>query len=255
MTAKLDGKVSFVTGAASGLGRATAIRYASEGSKIAVSDLNQAGGEETVASIKAAGGDAFFVKADVTREADVKAAVDATLKNYGRLDVLAACAGIAHDTKPITDFTVDEWEKVMAVNVRGVFLSAKHSIPHMQKQGGGKIVVIVSDSAFVAGEGQTAYCASKGAALLLVRALSVDCAKLGIRVNCVCPSIADTPMVRDYLGAKPGESLTQYDIPDFNTPEQIAGHMLFLASDDSANMNGQSLVVDFGGLAKSTFPF
>jgi dihydroanticapsin dehydrogenase len=254
-TGKLMGRVSLVTGGGSGLGRACAVRFAKEGSKVAVVDISETGGRGTVEQIKAAGGEATFVRADVTRETEVEAAVAATLKRYGKLDVLAACAGIAGPTAHITEYSAAEWDKVFAVNVRGVFLAAKHCLPPMRKQRSGNIVIIASDSAFVAGLNQVAYCASKGAALLLTRALAVDCAAEGIRVNCVCPSIADTPMVRSYLGAKPGDDLKKFGLDRVHSPDVIAGHMLFLASDESANMNGHALVIDFGGLAKSTFPF
>jgi len=194
------------------------------------------------------------VRADVTREADVQTAVAATLERFGRLDILLACAGIALPLAKVTDLSVEDWDRVMAVNARGVFLSAKHCIPPMRAQGGGAIVIIASDSAYVAAPDMAPYCASKGAALMLTRALSVDHAADNIRVNCVSPSVVDTPMARAALGAGPDDDLADFGLPEVHSAESVAEKLLFLASDESAGISGESLVIDFGGLAKSTFP-
>ena len=251
MAPRLQERVAFISGAGSGMGRAAAIRFASEGARIAVADMSESGAEETAKRIVAEGGTALAVCVDVTSEPDVEAAVEATLARFGRIDVLLACAGVSAPFEPLTRLTVDQWEHVMAVNVRGVFLCAKHCIPAMQAQGGGCIVVIASDSSYVATPNQAVYCASKGAVLMLTRALAVDHADDNIRVNCVCPSVVDTPMVRSIFG--PGD-LADAGLPQVHTPESIAEKLLFLASDESAGISGTSLVVDFGGLAKSTFP-
>jgi dihydroanticapsin dehydrogenase len=206
-----------------------------------------------VASIEGRGGEAIPVVADVTREADVEAAVAATVDRFGGLDILLACAGVTGQFGKVTSVTVDEWDRVMAVNVRGVFLCAKHCIPPMQQAGGGSIVVMASDSSFVASPDMALYCASKGAVLMLTRALAVDHEDDNIRVNCVCPSIVDTPMARSALDAG-DRDLAELGVPQVHTAESIAEKLLFLASDEAAGVNGTSLVVDFAGLAKSTFP-
>jgi NAD(P)-dependent dehydrogenase (short-subunit alcohol dehydrogenase family) len=235
------------------MGRAAAVRFAREGAGIAVVDIETDAAAETAAWITHEGGVSVPLQADVTDEAQVEAAVAATLNRLGRLDVLLACAGVAGSFAKVTDVALAEWERVMAVNARGVFLCAKHCIPPMRAQGGGTIVVIASDSSYVAAPNMSAYCASKGAVLMLTRALAVDHADEGIRVNCICPSVVDTPMARGALGA--GErDLAEFGLPHVHTADAIAEKLLFLASDQSEGINGASLVIDFGGLARSTFP-
>jgi NAD(P)-dependent dehydrogenase (short-subunit alcohol dehydrogenase family) len=253
MAPRLQERVAFISGAGSGMGRAAAVRFAREGARIAVADIREPDAKETANQIVADGGEAIVLHVDVTSDLEVKAAAEATLARFGRLDVLLACAGVAAPFEPVTRLTVDQWEHVMAVNVRGVFLCAKYCIPPMQAQGGGAIVVIASDSSYVATPNQAAYCASKGAVLMLTRALAVDHAQDSIRVNCVCPSVVDTPMVRNIFKAG-DRDLADFGLPQVHTPESIAEKLLFLACDESAGISGTSLAVDFGGLAKSTFP-
>jgi NAD(P)-dependent dehydrogenase (short-subunit alcohol dehydrogenase family) len=250
---RLDERVVFVTGGASGMGRAASLRCAQAGGRIAVVDLDPAGAEAVAESIVSEGGEALAVQADVTLEPEVEAAVAAVSERFGGIDVLLACAGVNGPFAKVTDVELEDWERVMAVNVRGVFLAAKHCIRSMRDRGGGTVVIIASDSAYVASPTMSAYCSSKGAVLMLTRALAVDHADEGIRVNCVCPSVVDTPMSRAALGAG-DRDLAEFGVPRAHTPESIAEKLLFLASDASAGISGASLVVDFGGLATSTFP-
>lgn len=249
----MQGRVAFVSGGGSGMGQAAARLLAREGARVAVVDISEVGAGETTAQIVRDGGEAIAVQADVTRESDVQAAVEETLERFERIDTLLACAGVAGPHDRITDVTVEAWDDTMAVNVRGVFLCAKHCIPTMQAQGGGTVVIIASDSAYVASPNMTAYCASKGAVLMLTKALAVDHADDNIRVNCVSPSVVDTPMVRNLFDAG-DRDLSEFGLPQVHTADSIAEKLLFLASDESAGVRGASLVVDFGGLAKSTFP-
>ena len=253
MGLRLQGRVAFISGAGSGMGQAAARLFAREGARVAVVDITEIGANETAAQIGRDGGQALAVQADVTRESEVEAAVEQTLERFERIDTLLACAGVTGPFERVTDVTVEAWDHVMAVNVRGVFLCAKHCLPPMQAQGGGSVVIIASDSSFVAAPNMTAYCASKGAVLMLTRALAVDHADDNIRVNCVCPSVVDTPMARGALSAG-DRDLSEFGLPQVHSADSIAEKLLFLASEESAGVNGTSLIVDFGGLAKSTFP-
>jgi len=185
----------------------------------------------------------------------MRRAVDETLARFDGLDVLVANAGVADPHVPIAELELDAWRRVMATNVDGLFLSAKYAIPALRRRGGGSIVVVASDSSFVAAPVQTPYCTSKGAALMFTRALAVELKPDKIRGNCVCPSVVDTPMVREVLGARPDQDLAELGIEPVHRAEDIAAHILFLASDEAATISGTSLLEDFGGLATSTFPF
>ncbi len=253
MTRQMEGRVALVTGAASGIGRAACLRFADEGAVVAALDLNLAGLQDVCAEIVAAGGRAIALQVDVTAEPEVEAAVEEVVTVFGRLDSLVACAGHPGPIMPLADVTVADWDNVFDINVKGVWLSAKHAIRAMRPAGGGTIAVMASDSSYVAAPGIGAYCASKGAVLMLVRSLATDHGSEGIRVNCVSPSIADTPMPRLVLetGDRP---LSEFGVPDWHTADEIAGHLLYLCSDACRGLNGASIVADFGGMARSTFP-
>ncbi len=248
----LAGRAVLITGAASGIGAACARAFAVEGATLALVDRDP-GGEQVAARIAAeTGSRCVFLRADVTDEAQVAIAVADAVAALGGLDIVVGCAGVSGPFgKAPSEITVAEWDQVMAVNVRGQFLLAKHCASALTASPQSAIVMIASDSGFVAAPGMTPYCASKGAVVMLVKALSVDLASSGIRVNCVCPSIVDTPMARRDLGADEGFAGAGFPV---HTPEQVARTVLFLASSAAESINGVAIVSDFGAMAQSTFP-
>ena len=253
MAERMAGRTALITGAASGIGLASTARFAREGAAIAAVDLDLEGARRAADAVVAEGGLAVAIACDVTREVEVEAGVAQTLDAFGRLDALVACAGHPGPVTPLADVEEHDWDVVFDVNVKGVWLCAKHAIRAMRPAGGGTIAVMASDSSFVAAPGIGAYCASKGAVLMLVKSLATDHAAEGIRANAVAPSIVDTPMPRLTLGAG-DRDLSEFGVPDWHTADEIAGHLLYLCSDDARGLNGTALVADFGGMARSTFP-
>ena len=253
MAERMAGRTALITGAASGIGLASTARFAREGAAIAAVDVDLEGARQAADAVVAEGGLAVAIACDVTREAEVEAAVAQTLDAFGRLDALVACAGHPGPVTPLADVEEHDWDVVFDVNVKGVWLCAKHAIRAMRPAGGGAIAVMASDSSFVAAPGIGAYCASKGAVLMLVKSLATDHAAEGIRANAVAPSIVDTPMPRLTLGAG-DRDLSEFGVPDWHTADEIAGHLLYLCSDEARGLNGTALVADFGGMARSTFP-
>jgi NAD(P)-dependent dehydrogenase (short-subunit alcohol dehydrogenase family) len=250
----LEGKVALITGAASGIGRATALLFAREGASVAVVDLDKAGGAEVGRQIRESGGRACFVGADVTSVVDCRRAVEQTLDTLGGLDILFNNAGIIRRAS-VVDTTEEEWDRVMAVNVKSVFLLSKYAIPVMTQAGGGVIINAASGWGLVGGEKAASYCASKGAVVNLTRAMALDHGGQNIRVNCVCPGDTDTQMLRDEARqlAMPedrfmGEAAAR-PLQRVGSPEEIAQAVLYLASDAAAFVTGSVLVVDGGGLA------
>ncbi len=251
----LQGKTALITGGASGIGRATAILFGREGAAVVVQDL-RAEGQATADAIVAAGGRATFVRGDVTRAADCRAAVEKAVAEYGGLHVLVNNAGIIRRAS-VVDTTEEEWDRVMAVNVKSVFLFSKAAIPVMARGGGGVIVNTASGWGIDGGKDAASYCASKAAVVNLTRAMAIDHAGQNIRVNCVCPGDTDTPMLREearQLGQDEKGFLArsaQRPLGRMGRPEEIARAMLFLASDASSYVTGTALVVDGGGHAGS----
>ena len=254
---RLANKVAIITGAGGGMGQVASQLFAAEGAKVVVAEFSEAAGAETVRAVKAAGGEATFVEADVSDEASAKAMVDHALTTYGRVDVLYNNAGIMPETdRSVVDTDVATWDQVMAVNVRGVFLGCKYAIPAMVEGGGGSIINIAS---FVALLGcsvpQDAYTASKGALLSLTRSLAVQFGPKGIRTNAICPGPVETPLLMDWL-IKDEEAkrirLARNPTGRFGKPEEIVNMALYLASDESRWTNGASLVVD-GGISVNYF--
>jgi NAD(P)-dependent dehydrogenase (short-subunit alcohol dehydrogenase family) len=244
---RLDGKVAIITGGGGGMGRVAAGMFAREGARVVVAEFGEAAGNETVRLVNDAGGQATFVRADVSSEADAKAMVDHAVSTYGRLDVLYNNAGIMPEADhSVVDTDVDTWDTVMAVNVRGVFLGCKHAIPRMIEGGGGSVINIASFVALVGcSVPQDAYTASKGALLSLTRSLAVQFGPNGVR----------TPLLMDWL-VKDEEAkrirLARNPSGRFGKPEEIVNMALYLASDESKWTNGASLVVD-GGITVNYF--
>ena len=254
---RLEGKVSIITGAGGGMGRVAAQLFASQGAKVVVAEYGETAGAETVDLVRAAGGDATFVKADVSNEADAKAMVDQALATYGRLDCLYNNAGIMPEADhSVTDTDVATWDSVMAVNLRGVFLGCKFAIPAMVAGGGGSIINIASLVALVGcSVPQDAYTASKGAVLALTRSLAVQFGPQGVRTNAICPGPVETPLLMDWLvkdEAAKQLRLARNPTGRFGKPEEIVHMAVYLASDESRWTNGASLVID-GGITVNYF--
>jgi len=250
----LEGKIALITGGASGIGRATALLFAREGAAVSVVDVDQAKGQAVVQEIITRGGRAIFVHCDVTQAADCQRAVQQTVDKLGGLDILFNNAGIIRRAT-VLETTEEEWDRVMAVNVKSIFLLSKYAIPIMVAAGGGVIINTASGWGLVGGRKAATYCASKGAVVNLTRAMALDHGEQNIRVNCICPGDTDTPMLRDearQLGEPDEQFLAQAaDRPlrRIGQPEDIAQAALYLASDAASFVTGTALVVDGGGLA------
>ena len=256
MAKQFEGKVVLVTGGAHGIGRATAVRFAAAGASVSICDVEEGEGRETVSLIERAGGRALFVRCDVTSAADCEAAVNETVETFGGIDVLFNNAGITRRAD-VVKTTEEEWDAVMAVNVRSMFLMSKYAVPRLIERGGGAIVNTASGWGIVGGANAVSYCASKGAVVLLTKAMACDHGKDNIRVNCVCPGDTDTPMLRDearQLGLEEEalvEEGRERPLGRVGRPEEIADAVLYLAGDNSSFVTGTSLLVDGGGLAGS----
>jgi NAD(P)-dependent dehydrogenase (short-subunit alcohol dehydrogenase family) len=249
----LQDKVAIITGAASGIGRASAVRFAAEGAKVLVSDVDDAGGRETVKLVESAGGQATFAHADVSREADVRAMVEAAVSAYGRLDALFNNAGIEGQMGvPTGEESIENWDRTIAINLTGVFLGCRYAIPTMLKTGGGSIVNNASVAGLVGFPGIVAYCASKGGVVQITRTVALEYATQNIRVNCLCPGVIDTPMVRRAApDAAAEEAFTAMEpVGRMGKPEEVAALAAFLASDDASFITGAIIPVDGGFVAR-----
>ena len=255
---KLHEKIAIVTGGASGIGAASAILFAREGAHVTVADVDEHGGNQTVNTVRSAGGEAIFARADVTRDSDVAQMVDETVKRWGKIDILFNNAGILL-VKTIEQMSEEEWDRVMAVNVKSAFLAAKHVVPHMRRNGKGAILNTGSIGSFTGQVGTPVYSASKGAIALLTKSLALDLGRDGIRVNCICPGITDTPMLREHLGrGEEGEArirarLSRVPLGKILSPEDVARAAVYLVSDESEGITGILHVVDGGLIAASEF--
>ena len=248
---QLEGKVAIITGAATGIGRATALLFAGEGASVVIADVNEDDAQRTVANIEDEGGSARFVQADVSEAEDVQALMERAAEEMGGIDVIVNNAG-AQRSGAVTEFEESEWDLLMRVNPRSCFLGAKYGVPHLRERGGGSIVNVSSLAGLKGGPGMTAYSASKGAIIAFTRALAEELAPDNIRANSVCPGWIDTPFNEpaiEFMGGRAQqEDMVQQTVPlkRQGTPEEIAPGILYLASDASSYVTGQELVIDGG---------
>ena len=242
---RFEGKVVLVTGAGSGIGWASALAFAREGARVVVADIAVTDGEETVRLIREAGGEAIFVKTDVSRENEVESLIRKAVNTYGRLDYAHNNAGINGDLDSVTTCTEENWDRVMSINLKGVWLCLKYEIPQMKKQGGGAIVNTSSTSGLVGSPGVPAYAASKHGVVGLTKVAALECAKTGIRVNAVCPGTTRTPFTQRLIDLGLEKEITRLlPIGRLGQPEEIANAVLWLCSDEASFITGVPMPVD-----------
>lgn len=242
-----SGKVAFVTGAGSGIGRATALAFAEAGAAVTIADIALPGLHETESQIAALGAQVLALRCDVTQSADIKAALDATIARFGRLDAAFNNAGIEQPGASIVDLTEEMLDRVLSVNLKSVFLCMKHQIPLMLQTGGGAIVNTSSGAGVIAIRNQSGYCASKFGVTVASKVAALEYADQGIRVNALCPGIIDTPMIARYTGgteAGRAAIIRQEPVGRMGRPEEIAATVLFLCSDMGGFITGHALVAD-----------
>ncbi|WP_246943979.1 SDR family NAD(P)-dependent oxidoreductase [Bacillus pinisoli] len=247
---RLKGKVSVVTGAASGIGRATALVFGREGAKIVLSDVDEKKGAETLEEIKKLGYEAIFVRTDVSKEDEVKLLVQESAEAFGGIDILFNNAGVGNSNVRLADLSVEEWDRVVDINLKGVFLGMKYVIPEMMKRGGGSIINTSSLLGFKGKKYLAPYNASKGGVILLTQNAAVEYGTKGIRVNAVAPGVIDTPIVDQWReDDRIWKAVTTSNaLGRVGTPDEIANTVLFLASDESSYITGTSILVDGGAL-------
>jgi NAD(P)-dependent dehydrogenase (short-subunit alcohol dehydrogenase family) len=252
---RLAGKVAIITGAGEGIGRATALLFAEEGAEVVVADCDPERGDETVRFIEEKGGRAVFLQADVSKAADVKRMVKTTVERYGKLDILVNNAGI-YAQADVVEATEEEWDRILNVNLKGVFLCSKYSIPEMIKGGGGSIVNIGSEAGIVGIKNQVAYNVSKSGVIALTKSTALDFAAHNVRVNCLCPGRTLTPLVEKVIAEAPDPESTRRALEEdrplnrMGRPEEIAAGVLYLASDESPYATGAVLSIDGGYTAQ-----
>ncbi|MCK4369176.1 MAG: 3-oxoacyl-ACP reductase FabG [Dehalococcoidales bacterium] len=241
----LDNKVAIVTGGARGLGKVYCLRMAEEGAKVVVADILVRDAEETASEIKAKGGAAIAVKADVTSEADTQQMADKAVQEFGRIDILVNNAGFYHgmSRKPFNEISSEEWDKMMEVSAKGTWICSKAVFPQMKKQGKGKIINVSSEAVFAPTKGLIHYTAAKAAVIGITRVLAGELGQYGICANVVVPGVIDTPATRSYVNM---EKMDASSVPmgRFGRPEDVVGAVIFFASDDSDFVSGQTLLID-----------
>ncbi len=248
---RFKGKVAAITGAAAGIGRATAVAFAQEGAAVVIVDRDREQGEVVATEIRDQGGDALLVPADIAQETEVQAMVENVTERWGRLDILVNNAGIYYQAD-VVGTPSEVWDKILAVNLTGAFLCTKYAVPVMVRGGGGVVVNVASEAGLVGIKGQVAYNVSKGGMIALTRSCAVDLAERGIRVNCVCPGTTDTPLVRAAVNRASDPAAARRALEAvrplnrLGKPEEIAAAILYLASSEAGYATGAILSVDGG---------
>lgn len=248
---RLENKVALITGGASGMGEATAILFAREKAKVVITDINSVKGEQVAKKIKEEGGNCIFVEADVSKTADVKRMIDVTISRYKKLDILFNNAGIPIIKINFEEIEEDQWDKIMNVNLKSMFLCSKYAVPLMKKQGGGVIINTASIGGVRPRGGHLPYSVSKGAAIVLTRSLALELAHYNIRVNCISPVGTDTPLWRNFtpdadFRQKKKQVIATIPLGRLGEPKDVAYAALFLSSDESSMITGINLGVDGG---------
>jgi len=253
---RLKDKVCLITGGGSGIGRAMALRFAQEGAMVLAADRDEAGASQTAEQVREAGGLALALRCDVTSAEQVEQMVATALDTWGRVDVLCNNAGILGHAGEIVDVPEETWDLAFAVNVKGVYLGCKYSIPHMVRQGSGAIVNTASVAGLIGIPGRALYCTTKGAVVTLTKQIAVAYVDKGLRCNCVCPGTVDSPWIERLLADSddPATMRTQLEARQpmgrLGTPEEVAAAALYLASDEAAFVTGTALVIDGGWIAR-----
>ena len=246
---RLRAKAALITGAGGGIGRATAVLFAQEGAQVLLTDLNPTAGAETLAAVRAVGGQAEFVAGDVGDAADAARIVQRCIEAFGRIDVLFNCAGITV-VGTVESLSPEDFDRVYHANVRGPFLMCKYAVPHMRRQKSGSIINMGSTASLVAAVNMISYGVSKSSLLGLTRSVAADYATEGVRANCLCPGATATPLLKQIMRERPPEQtaafVAKHPIGRFAEPEEVAGAVVFLASDESAYMTGAVLALDGG---------